>query len=282
MQTLALLLPLLYALFFWWFSTGLVMVLYGRSPRARHWGFAAATLLLLGALWIAAATRGLDGSGAVYAAYTAGVVIWGWQTASYYLGYITGPREQADLPAPSALSGRFWRALRASLYHELVAAAFAGLLFLLTRGAANRWALWTYLALWGMHSSAKLTVFFGVRNFHIQMMPDHMHHLERLLGKRSSNGLLLLSVTLASSVALTFYFRAILPATSSGTASGYVLLGTLILLGVLEHLLLVLPLPATLWGWRIRPLPTTTVRAHSLGSVPVAQRHALSEQVTES
>jgi hypothetical protein len=107
-----------------------------------------------------------------------------------------------------------------------------------------------------MHMAAKLNVFFGVRNFRIEFLPHHLHFLGKLLVKRPINAFFPISVGIASIAALVLLNNALAPDASAGQVIGSLFLCTIILLGVLENWLLVLPLPATLWGWGIRPLPT--------------------------
>lgn len=253
-------LPPLYALFLWWFTTGLIMAVYGRAPRTVRYSFVGLTLLALAALGGVMATRQSTQPLAVYLAFTCGALIWGWQMASYYLGFVTGPqsepvRSHFRLRQPDDLVHRFQRALRASLHHELIVVGFALLLFLLTWPHSNRWTLWSFLTLWLMHASAKLNVFFGVRNFRIEFLPPHLHWLDGLLAKKPVNLLFPFSVVGASAVALFLLSRAFASTIEPGHAVGCLLVSTMILLGVAEHWLLVLPLPATLWGWGIRSLP---------------------------
>lgn len=87
--------PVLFALFVWWFVTGLVFVAYGRSPRITHLYFLAATVVML--LAVAGFIYALEvvTPVGVYLSLTCGIFIWGWQVASYYLGYITGPEQSA-------------------------------------------------------------------------------------------------------------------------------------------------------------------------------------------
>ena len=106
-----------------------------------------------------------------------------------------------------------------------------------------------------MHSIAKLNVFLGVRNFRIEFLPPHLHFLSPLLSRRISNPFFPLSMAAATTVAVLLIVRAFAPDTDAGQATGLLLVGTMICLGILEQLLLVLPLPATLWGWGLRPLP---------------------------
>lgn len=276
MQLLTFLCPVLYALFLWWFTTGLIIVVYGRSLRLVRLWFLGATLTSGIALWGLVATRHQTQPRDVYLAFTCGLVIWGWQTASYYLGYITGLRHpepehlHAGVPSkqPRRLTSRFWQAVGASLYHELFVIGIALLLIILTWSQANRWGLWIYLAMWVMHLSAKINVFLGVRNFRIEFLPAHLHHLDGLLNKQTSNVFLPVSVVMASSIALAMFYRGIAPGASPSQTTGYLLLGTMIGLGILEHILLILPISATIWGWGVRLLPKVG------GKESVPRRHA--------
>ena len=88
-------LPVLYALFLWWFSTGLILYLDGLPPAdlplehaGRH-GHAPG-----GALRASAASARLTDVGGAYAAFTCGLLIWGWQEMSFLMGYVTGPRRE--------------------------------------------------------------------------------------------------------------------------------------------------------------------------------------------
>jgi hypothetical protein len=80
-------------------------------------------------------------------------------------------------------------------------------------------------------------------------------------------------------VAFSLLSRLFTPAIESGQSVGLLLVSTMILLGVLEHWLLVLPLPATLWGWGIRALPQV-VAGDETELRP--RMHALPEQMSES
>jgi putative photosynthetic complex assembly protein 2 len=262
-----LVLPLLYALFLWWFTTGLIVAVYRSSRRTARVAFGVGTVLALAAVYgLAVTAQGTD-AGRVYSNVTCGIVIWGWVVAGYYLGVITGPRvilppgiaasPQAngiDAGKTLPLSRRFWLALQGSLYHELLALGIAVILVRLTWQAPNRWGLWMFIALWLMHSSAKLNIFFGVRNFRVDFLPGHLHYVQQLLGRRKSNLLLPVSVCLAVSVTLALVYRAIEPGAETANMIGALLVATMLLLGIVEHLLLVAPLPVTLFGWGVRSL----------------------------
>ncbi|MEL6307220.1 MAG: putative photosynthetic complex assembly protein PuhE [Chloroflexota bacterium] len=253
-EVLSMLFPVLYAVFLWWFTTGLIIAVFGRSQWILRVCFGGATLAMLVALISIVFTRHQTDLGAVYAAVAAGIVIWGWQVAGYYLNFITGKQSRKQ-KNPMTLSDRFWAALQSSLHHELVAVGFGIVLFALTWNAPNRFGLWMYIALWAMHASAKLNVFFGVRNFRIEFLPQHMQHLGKYLSKRDQNEFFPFAVVFASALVLVLLYQAIIPEATTAERAGYLMIATMMTLGLLEHWLLVLPVPAALWGWGIRSLP---------------------------
>ena len=264
MNVLVILLPVAYAIFYWWFTTGAVMVVYGRSERVYRLYFAFLTAVMLAAFVGIVQTRSVENPAQVYLAFSFGGVMWGWQTASYYLGIITGPKQlPASIdPQDESLKTRFRSALYFSMYHEILCLIVAVILAAVIWQSENRWALWTYLTLWFMHSSAKLNVFLGVRNFHIEFLPHQLHHLGRLLTKRANNALFPFSVVVASSVALTLVYQAIMPGTDPAQTIGFVLIATMISLGVMEHWLMVLPIPSMIWGWGMKQLPEPPESEH--------------------
>lgn len=279
--------PVLFALLVWWFVTGLVFVAYGRSPRVTHLYFFGATVVML--LAVAGFIYALEmvTPAGVYLSLTCGILIWGWQVASYYLGYITGPEQSAKFyemvgngRSPTRFS-RFQYALQASIYHELLIVCFLALLTFLSYGSPNRWGLWIFITLWVMHALAKLNVFLGVRNFRIEFLPAHLHKLDRLLIKQTSNPLMPVTVLFGMSIALVLVYRGIMPGTAPDQVIGHLAVGAMLVLGVIENVLLVLPLPATLWGWGIRALP----KSANLPTEPQQKKQPslriFSEQVVE-
>jgi putative photosynthetic complex assembly protein 2 len=282
MQLLFFIRPVLFAIFLWWFTTGVIIAVYGRSPRLARLCFTAFTGALLVSLWGLVATRPFSDPRYVYLAFVCGLLIWGWQTASYYLGYVVGPPPKTDEPLSIKQSRRFWLALRSGLYHELVVIGFALLLFALTWSYPNRWGLWIFLAMWLMHASARLNVFLGVRNFKIEFLPSHLHHLNAYVSKQSNNLFLPISVVVASSVSLALVYRAIAPGATPGETIGYLLVATMMFLGIVEHVLLVLPIPVALWGWGVRRLPITEpLEIVSLPPQKTAVLPALPRQMVE-
>lgn len=269
------------------------MAVFQRSRQTVRIWYGCATLVMIGAmagLWWTAQSSSIA---AVYGAVTCGTIVWGWHVAGYYLGFVTGV-EPTQSNAASANSGqvvlhrtvlfhsaleqqspfgaairswlaylfptRFRRAFLASLHHELLIVCFVILMAVITLPQPNRWGLWIFLALWLMHTSAKLNIFFGVRNFRIDFLPEHLHALEQFISKRTSNPFFPLSICVALSIVLVLLYQVIDPTALATQSIGATLVGTMILLGILEHWMLVLPVPVALWGWGVRELPKQTVK----------------------
>ncbi len=152
--------PVVYAVLLWWFSTGLILLL-DHAPRRTHpWSMAGATLLLAAALVMVRASAGDTGAGAAYTAFTAALVVWGWQEMSYYMGFISGPRPAACPPSFRGLD-RFLAALATSLWHEFAIIVGGLAILALVWGQPNKFALWTYAGLVVMNLSARLNLFLG-------------------------------------------------------------------------------------------------------------------------
>ncbi len=244
--------PVLYALFLWWFSTGLILLLDGLPRWTFRWSLLGASGAFGLALHGVASSAGDPTPAGAYAAFTSAVLVWGWNEIAFLMGFVTGPRKAA---CPVGCSGwrHFGHATATVLHHELALAASALLVVLLTWGGVNQVATWTFLILWAMRLSTKLNLFLGVPNPSAELLPDHLRYLGRYLTRKPMNLLFPLSVTLSTAVAALLVHGALAPPAGSFPATGRSLLATLATLGVLEHWFLVLPLPATrLWRWSLR------------------------------
>jgi len=243
-------LPVLYTLFVWWFSTGVVLYLDGLPRRTFGRTLVAATGVLgaaLYALWSSSADTSVAGA---YLAFTGALLVWGWQELAYYLGLVSGPQPE---PCPAGCNHwqRFGRAVQATLYHELAVLGFGLVIIALTWGGANQIGTFTYLILWSMRLSAKLNVFLGVRNLNEEWLPAHLAFLVSFFGKRPINAFFPVAVTIATVIAAALTGHAL--AHEGFAAAAFTFLATLMWLAILEHWLLVLPLPATaLWRWGLR------------------------------
>ena len=255
----------LFAVFIWWFSTGIVLVLDRLPHGALRWSHWLSSLLALTAFVALSHTaRELNVANA-YCAFTCALLVWGWHELSFLSGWITGPLKTA-LPRGTTGWPRFVQSVRAILWHELgilvVALAVVGI----TWGQPNQVGTQTFLVLWVMRTSAKLNLFLGVRNLSEEFLPPHLDYLQSFFRRRPMNPLLPWSV-LGSSVVLTLMvLGATDPAATQAQVVGAALVGTMLAMAIVEHLLLVLPILSTLlWRWALRgqlPAAPVTLKSH--------------------
>jgi len=261
----------LVALFLWWFSTGVILVVVKLADR--HGKGVLVTVLSLPllavGLWGVTLTRDVAGPGAVYHAFLAALVIWGWVEMAFLTGTITGPNRMV-CPEGVPEWERFIRAWGTLAYHEiLLAAILIGLGFWL-RDAVNPFAFWTFALLFAARISAKLNLFLGVPKINTEFLPGALTHLPSHFRIAPMNWLFPLSVT-AQCFAVAWLLEASMTAPTLGLIVGFALLAALMALALLEHWFMVLPLPdEKLWRWMI-PAPkhpkikkTTTEDAHGL------------------
>jgi putative photosynthetic complex assembly protein 2 len=250
MLTLAI--PTLFAVFVWWFSTGLILLLDNLPRTTFRWSLVISTGLALGAFVGLGHTAGQTSEAGAYCAFTCALLVWGWHELAFLTGWITGPRKTAS---PKGTTGwtRFVHAVQAILWHELWIIGVGLAIVAITWKQPNQVGTWTYLVLWIMRTSAKLNLFLGVRNLSEEFLPPHLKYLRSFFRRRAMNLLFPLSVTAATAVAAMMVAAALDPAASAPSVVGLMLVTTMLALAILEHWLLVLPLPATaLWRWAMR------------------------------
>ena len=265
----------LFALFVWYFSTGVILYLDGLAVRTFRWSMLGATVLLCVALHgLASSSDDATPLGA-YLAFTYGVLAWAWQEMAFLMGFLTGPRRHGCAPGCGGWQ-HFWHAVQAVLYHELAIVAGAALVVAVTWGGVNQVGTWTFMILWGMRESAKLNVFLGVRNLNEEFLPAHMEFLKSYLTKKPMNLLFPVSVTLSSVIAVVLVQRA--GGADEFAATGFTFLATMLVLAVVEHWFLMLPVPfGKLWQWGLRShhasAATPALRVIEGGaSLPISER----------
>lgn len=242
-------LPAFSALLLWWFSTGLILWLVRLPAWHRPLVLMAATGLLVVALAGIVRTAGETDATSGYHAFAAALVVWGWHELTFLLGIVTGPRKTMLSPDATRWQ-RFTQASAAIAYHEAALAVTAAGLLVLTWGAENQIAAWTFFALWVTRLSAKLNLFLGVPHFGDELMPAHLEHLRSYFAVRPINLLFPLSVTAITAAAALLVARALHPGALPVEVSGLICLAALLVLGVLEHWFMVLPVrDAALWRW---------------------------------
>lgn len=245
-------LPALFAIFVWWFSTGVIIFLDNLPRHTFRWSMLGATVVLIVSLYGLSVTAAEATVTGAYLAFTFGLLAWGWQQLSFYTGYITGTRKTA---CPEGCRGwkHFVHGVETCIYHELAIIAGAILVFWLTWGQPNQIGTWTFMVLWWMHQSAKLNVFLGVRNLNEEFLPEHFEFLKGFLTKRPMNLLFPVSVTISTVIGVILVQRAIDPAATPFEAVGFTFLAVLMALAILEHWFLVVPIPAAvLWHWGLK------------------------------
>jgi putative photosynthetic complex assembly protein 2 len=240
-----------YALFLWWFSTGVILYLDKRPARTYPWSMLGATALLALSLVMLYLVRDHGTAFSAYVGFTGGVLIWGWMEMSYFMGFVTGPRKDA-CPPESGGWRRFWLAIQTSLYHELAIVATGLTMVWITWDSVNQVGTWTFVILWWMRWSAKLNLFFGVPNLNEEWLPEHIRFLTSYLSKRPMNLLFPVSVSVAT-VIMSLLVEAALDLPATGFAAvALMLTATLLALAILEHWFMVLPLAdGALWSWAL-------------------------------
>jgi putative photosynthetic complex assembly protein 2 len=245
-------LPVLYTLFIWWFSTGVILYLNGLPRWTFKWTMGGATaLLLLALLGLYVTGKDTRVTGA-YLAFSCALLVWAWQEVAFLLGYVTGARRQ---PCPPLALGwkRTGYALQAVLHHELALAVLGALVAAATWNAPNQTGWWTFVVLWVMRQSAKLNVFLGVRNLNESFLPVHLKYMQTYFTRKAMNPLFPLSVIFGTTVAWMLWTRATADGIGEHAATALTFAATLLSLAVLEHWFLVLPLPSeALWSWGMR------------------------------
>ncbi len=244
-------LPIVATLFAWWFSTGAILYLDGLPRKTFRWSFGAASLVALAALWGLAATAGESSVAGAYVAVFCALALWGWNEMAFLFGYVTGSNRA---PAPAGAEGfaRFRHAASAILHHEIALCLSLLVVAILTWGGANPFGLMTFALLFAMRLSTKLNIFLGVPNTTVEFLPTHLAYLKSHFRQRPMNLLFPLSVT-AATLLSAFLVHKIAFATDPFAVTGFALLGTLCVLGLIEHWFLVVPLPvAELWSWGLR------------------------------
>ncbi len=242
----------LFSTFLWWFSTGIIFYLNARPAWTFRWSMLGGTVVLAAALLGIQASADLATAAGAFCAFSCGLIIWGWHTMSYYMGVITGP---VNTPCPADCSGlqRFLRAAGTGIYHELAIIATVVVLAALTWGQPNRIGLWTFVLLWGMHVSAKLNVFLGIRNLNAEFIPERLAYLTTYFRQKPMNLLFPFSVTAGTIVTLLLIQQALAAEPGSLPAVGYTLIAALAALAVIEHWFMILPIPAeALWRWSLK------------------------------
>ncbi|MGF1508066.1 MAG: putative photosynthetic complex assembly protein PuhE [Myxococcota bacterium] len=241
----------LFALFTWWFSTGVILLMVDRLPRRWHrLSVVAVGLLALAALGLVYALSEVRSVWSAYVGYGAALMIWAFHELSFLTGVITGPRRS---PCPPKLEGtrRFWCATEVVIFHELALFVTWLLLAASTWGSPNQIGVLTFTVLWIMRLSAKFNLFLGVQNITVEFIPSHLSYMQTYFRRSGTN--LLMPFSVAGCVLGVFWLATQAATAEPMQAAGLSLAATLLALAGLEHIFLAFKLPdAVLWRWALR------------------------------
>jgi putative photosynthetic complex assembly protein 2 len=235
--------------FAWWFSTGLILILV-RTPRRYHrFLLASYGVISVVAAFGLFASANANSIGLVYCGFFCALTLWGWHEASFLMGVITGPRPMA---CPSGAKGwrRFYFATATLIYHEIALFLTLVAIVAMSHESTNKIGLYTFAVLFAMRLSSKLNIFLGVPNLTDEFFPDHLAHLKTYLPKRAMNPLMPLS--LIGALAAIYWQWSMLTQVTPNSPSAIlsVIVLTLTILGMIEHVFMITPLPdAVLWRW---------------------------------
>lgn len=250
------------AIFVWWFSTGTILLAVRRADLKGGDAHKMTVLfglpmLALGVASVAASLQYLN-QFSIYLGFLGALAIWGWVELAFLSGAITGPMKE---DCPEGLSGqsRFGRAFATVAHHEIL--LLVGLLGLVITsvGSENRMALATYSILFLARISAKLNIFFGVPRINTEFVPAQLSHLKSYFRKGPVTLAFPIAITVLTAL-LAVCVERLVTAESLITQTGFALLTALAALALIEHWLMVIPLPdAKLWRWMLpTPKPITT------------------------
>ncbi len=254
-----LIIPFVFAIVVWWFSTGLILLL-DRKTNGRLFKLLLAAVLAVGSFYCLTHVSKAMTVSAVYGSFFCTILIWSWVELSFITGFILGPNTKR-LPQGTTGSRRFVLAFNAIAYHELLILCIAASILAVTLNSPNKIALWTFLVLWVMRTSAKLNLFLGVRNLGIEFLPPHLLFLKSFFKKRAMNWLFPFAVGGSTLVTIKLFLSALAPGQTQAQMVGTVLVASLLLLAVIEHWFMVIPWQSfVLWKWALKPnIPVQTI-----------------------
>jgi putative photosynthetic complex assembly protein 2 len=230
---------IVFVVLLWGLSTAAIFYVDSLAPRTFPRSMAVATGLLVICAAVIWHFRNNETDWAIAASFAAALLTWGYTEMALYMGFVTGPRKKR-CPENCAGAEHFGHAVAANLWHEILVVAFATAIWF----TGNSIATWCFIMLWLMHLSARLNVFLGVRNISEEFVPKHMDVLKGFLRKRNMNALFPFSVA----VLIGF----ILLHLEQPMSFASMLAATLATIGLLEHVLLMLPLPIEkLFRWSL-------------------------------
>ncbi len=173
----------IFAIVLWWVSTGAIIVMYRRAP----WTYDATVGLYtvvaaVSTVWLVILRQNTE-LWAIYASFSAGTLVWGWNLACYYTGFITGPKEPTN-DGTLTDAERFRHAMIRSLYHEATSVALVAGSAWFSWGAGNQAGFGCIILFYVLHMLSKLAIYFGVANFSGAWLPGHLQYITAYFGPK--------------------------------------------------------------------------------------------------
>lgn len=240
---------LLFALAMWFLGTAAIVWLDSRARDTFRTSLAIAGVVAIASLALVWLYAGEAGPLGAYLGFGAAILIWGWHEMSFLMGEVSGPNR--DICPPGAVGvARFKAAAATLIYHELAIAATAIVLFAITWGEPNQSAPHTFLLLFVMRLSAQFNLYLGVPNLSDEVFPEHLAYLKSYFGTARINALFPVSILGGIAFAIHAWLSAQVAPVGGGAATSAYLVSCLAMLGVVEHLLLVIPVrDAKMFRW---------------------------------
>ena len=243
----------LYAVLCWWFSTGVILWLDRLPSKTFPTSLSFWTMLLAMSFIGVDQSMRAESEFNAYLGFTSVIIMWGWHELAFLTGIITGPRKIA-LDADAQGWRRFVQSVAVILHHELVLLLNFGVLWWMQMDRPNHIAICTFALLWFMRLSAKLNLFFGVRQSGAEYLPQHLTYLASYFRKRALTPWFVLSMSLSVIAWVWLVHMAqfgTLPVTTN-----VVLLAALLGLAIVEHGVMLMPWTLEkIWGWAIESKP---------------------------
>lgn len=258
--------PILFALITWWAGTSAVLWL-SNQPAEHHRIIGRAAVVFIGVATLAVyMLRELPGLEHAYTGFLLGVFLWGCHELLFLLGFVSGSRK-TPCPPDLSPSQRLRASIQAISHHETALALHAVFLVAISLGGSNGIAAATFVILWGMRISAKLLVFFGAPNIPANFLPSHLKYLSSYFRRKRHFPAAGMAIALTTSVVVSMLFMVReSSAADLSTHTGLILLTTLAVLAVFEHVALVVTLPdKSLFAWALAPAPHNNKHTHNAG-----------------
>ena len=242
------------ALFLWWFSTGAILIVVRRAEHRGRLAHLRATIMALpvlgGGVWLFELTRHFETVGAAYLAFLSAIAIWGWVELAFLTGVVAGPNTTICHDRAGGWE-RFLRAYGTIAYHETLLVMILFAMLITSQHAPNTVGVWTFIVLFFARISAKLNLFLGVPKINVEFLPSPLAHLPSHFRIAKLNWLFPFSVS-ALSFAVYCWLDRLMTVGDPSDRVGFALLSSITALALLEHWLMVLPLPdEKLWRWML-------------------------------